>query len=64
MIILIIYLRFSYLLNGVVAYGHDHYMTYVLHEHGWEVHNNLIKKIKMSPQATVTKPHLIMYAQQ
>lgn len=52
---------FRYIIIGVIGWGHDHYVSYIKRNNGWEIHNDLEAKIKKTSSKTKINPHVVMY---
>lgn len=55
---------YRYIFYGLVAYGMDHYVSYIRRNDGlWEIHNDLQKKIKKFTDAGNKRvnPHCLVY---
>jgi len=50
-----------YIIIGAVSYDQGHYTSFIKKPNGWEVHNDLVKKIKKISIKAQIKPHKTMY---
>ena len=59
-----IYIFFSYIFYGAVAFSSGHYVAYIRRsENKWELHNDVLKKIMKfsSTKEKYITPHLLVY---